>query len=120
MQECPKALNSLKYFCEEAREQHIVAAGSLLGVTLAHTKGFPVGKVQFVALYPLNCLEFLEALDQVRLKEYLESYKDVEPLPPNLHEKLLIYFKEHLFVGGMPEAVAEYKHSQNVSKVRDI
>ena len=120
VQECPNALNSLKYFCEEAKEQHVVAAGSLLGVTLAHTKGFPVGKVQFITLYPLSFLEFLEALDEVRLKDYLENYQDVEPLSPNLHEKLLKYFKEYLFVGGMPEAVAEYKHSQNVSKVREI
>ncbi len=120
VQECPNALNSLKYFCEEAKDQHIAAAGSLLGVTLAHTKGFPVGKVQFITLYPLNFLEFLEALDELKLKEYLESVRKVEPLLPNLHEKLLRYFKEYLFVGGMPEAVAEYKLSQNVSNVREI
>jgi len=61
IQECPNALNSLKYFHENAPEQHIVAAGSLLGVKLAHVKGFPVGKVQFLSLYPLSFLEFLEA-----------------------------------------------------------
>jgi predicted AAA+ superfamily ATPase len=120
IQECPNALNSLKYFCENAPEQHIAAAGSLLGVKLAHVKGFPVGKVQFLALYPLSFLEFLEALKETRLKDFIEEEKDVEPLPPNLHEKLLMHFKEYLFVGGMPEAVAEYIETQNVTKVREI
>ncbi len=120
IQECPNALNSLKYFCENAPEQHIVAAGSLLGVKLAHVKGFPVGKVQFLTLYPLGFLEFLEALKETRLKNFIEEQKNIEPLPPNLHEKLLTYFKEYLFVGGMPEAVAEYIDSQNISKVREI
>ena len=120
IQECPNALNSLKYFCENAPEQHIVAAGSLLGVKLAHVKGFPVGKVQFLSLYPLSFLEFLEASKETRLKNFIEEEKNIEPLPPNLHEKLLVYFKEYLFVGGMPEAVAEYIDSQDVSKVREI
>ncbi len=120
IQECPNALNSLKYFCENAPEQHIVAAGSLLGVKLAHVKGFPVGKVQFQELHPLSFLEFLEALQETRLKDFIEQLDTIEPLPPNLHEKLLMYFKEYLFVGGMPEAVAEYIDSHNVTKVREI
>lgn len=61
VQECPKALNSLKYFCEEANEYHVVAAGSLLGVKMAGEKGFPVGKVNFLSMYPLTFFEFLEA-----------------------------------------------------------
>src|SRR3989344_5191715 len=120
IQECPNALNSLKYFCENTPEQHIIAAGSLLGVKLAHVKGFPVGKVQFLTLYALSFLEFLEALKETRLKSFIEEQRSIEPLPPNLHEKLLMYFKEYLFVGGMPEAVAEYIDSQNVTKVREI
>lgn len=120
IQECPNALNSLKYFCEKSPEQHIVAAGSLLGVKLAHIKGFPVGKVQFLTLYPLNFLEFLEALNESLLKDLLEEQKTIEPLPSNLHEKLLTYLKEYLFVGGMPEAVAEYINSQNILRVREI
>ncbi|MBI5345798.1 MAG: ATP-binding protein [Chlamydiae bacterium] len=121
IQECPNALNSLKYFYEKAPEQHIIAqGGSLLGVKLAHVKGFPVGKVQFLTLYPLSFLEFLEALNENRLKNFIEEQESLEPLPPNLHEKLLAYFKEYLFVGGMPEAVAEYIDSQNVTKVREI
>lgn len=120
VQECPHALNSLKYFCENAPEQHIIAAGSLLGVKLMHVKGFPAGKVQFLTLYPLSFLEFLEAIQEVRLKTFLEEQKTIEPLPANLHEKLLVHFKEYLFVGGMPEAVAEYVDSQSTSKVREI
>jgi predicted AAA+ superfamily ATPase len=120
IQECPNALNSLKYFCETAPEQHIVGAGSLLGVKLAHTKGFPVGKVQFLTLHPLSFFEFLDALQESRLKQFVEEQSQIEPLPPNLHEKLLTRFKEYLFVGGMPEAVAEYASSQNVSTVRQI
>ncbi|OGN62282.1 MAG: hypothetical protein A3F40_02035 [Chlamydiae bacterium RIFCSPHIGHO2_12_FULL_27_8] len=120
IQESPNALNSLKYFCENTPDQHIVAAGSLLGVKPAHVKGFPVGKVQFLKLYPLSFLEFLEALQETRLKDFIEEQKSRDPLPPNLHEKLMTYFKEYLFVGGMPEAVAEYIDSQNVSKVREI
>lgn len=120
VQECPNALNSLKYFCETTPEQHIIAAGSLLGVKLAHVKGFPVGKVQFLTLYPLSFLEFLTALQEIRLKDFIDQQKTIEPLPPNLHEKLLMRFKEYLFVGGMPEAVAEYISSQNITKVRAI
>ncbi|MBM3199163.1 MAG: ATP-binding protein, partial [Chlamydiae bacterium] len=120
IQECPNALNSLKYFCENAPEQHVAAAGSLLGVKLAHVKGFPVGKVQFLSLHPLSFLEFLEALKEGRLRNFIDELRDVESLPPNLHEKLLMCFKEYLFVGGMPEAVAEYLNSQNFFKVREI
>jgi hypothetical protein len=120
IQECPKALNSLKYFCENAPEQHVVAAGSLLGVKLANEKGFPVGKVQFLTLYPLSFLEFLEALEKERLTEFFIELKKIEPLPENIHEKLLRYFKEYLYIGGMPEAVSEYLNSQDFSKVREI
>lgn len=120
VQECPNALNSLKYFCEDAPDQHIVAAGSLLGVKLVHVKGFPVGKVQFLTLYPLCFLEFLEAMNEIRLAEYVEELQKIEPIPPNLHEKLLSLFKEYLFVGGMPEAVAEYVDTKQLIKVREI
>jgi predicted AAA+ superfamily ATPase len=120
VQECPNALNSLKYFCEKTPEQHIIAAGSLLGVKLAHTKGFPVGKVQFLTLYPLSFLEFLEAIQEDKLKKFVDELDSVTPLPPNLHEKLLGHFREYLFVGGMPEAVVEYIDSRNLSKVREI
>ncbi len=120
IQECPSALNSLKYFYESAKEYHIVAAGSLLGVKLSHTKGFPVGKVQFLTMYPLSFFEFLVAMQETRLIEFLNNLSVPDPLPPNIHDKLLERFKEYLYVGGMPEAVLEYSKSQNLTKVREI
>jgi predicted AAA+ superfamily ATPase len=65
-------------------------------------------------------VEFLAAIQEDKLKEYIEDIRVIDPLPPNLHEKILMYFKEYLFVGGMPEAVAEYISTQNVSRVREI
>jgi predicted AAA+ superfamily ATPase len=120
VQECPNALNSLKYFCEKAREYCIAAAGSLLGVTLSHTKGFPVGKVDFLELYPLSFFEFLEAIDEHDLKQYLCELIQANPLPENLHEKLHLYFKTYLFIGGMPEVVASFSKERDYQKVRDL
>lgn len=120
VQECPNALNSLKYFCENAPEQHLVAAGSLLGVKLAHTKGFPVGKVNFLELYPLSFQEYLEGLGETKLKTFIETISSLDSLPVNLHEKLLQIFKEYLYIGGMPEAIAVYLETRDFSKVREI
>jgi len=120
VQQCPKALNSLKYFCENAPQYHIAAAGSLLGVKLNHTEGFPVGKVQFLTLHPLSFFEFLESLGEQRLLEFISEIKDPTPLPSILHDKLLSRFKEYMLVGGMPEAVLEFSKSQDFQKVREI
>ena len=120
VQECPKALNSLKYFCEEANEYHVAAAGSLLGVKTERAKGFPVGKVNFLHLYPLSFFEFLSALGQEKLRAFLEEYHGHEPLPASIHETLSQLLKRYLFVGGMPEAVAEYAKTENVNAVREI
>lgn len=120
VQECPNALNSLKYFCEEAREYHLAAAGSLLGVKTVHTKGFPVGKVNFLNMFPLTFFEFLNAMDEPGLRDYLKAYMGFESLPTPIHEKLINYFKEYLFVGGMPEAVATYIDTKDYTKVRDV
>ena len=120
IQECPKALNSLKYFCEEANDYHIVAAGSLLGVKIARAKGFPVGKVNFLSMYPLTFFEFLSALGQEQTRQYLEDYKTYDPIPNPLHEKLTQLLKMYFFVGGMPEAAAEYAKSEKLNVVREI
>src|SRR3990167_10433141 len=105
IQECPDALNSLKYFNEEANKYHVCGAGSLLGVKLAHTQGFPVGKVHFEILYPLNFIEFLNALEQTKLSDYLESLTLKDTISEPIHEKILQYLKYYLFIGGMPEAI---------------
>lgn len=120
IQECPRALNSLKYFCEEANQFHIVAAGSLLGLKTAGEKGFPVGKVNFLHLYPLTFFEFLSAVGEEKTRIFLEKLKDCEPLPSPLHEKLLQILRTYFFVGGMPEVVAEYAKNQSVKIVREI
>jgi hypothetical protein len=120
IQECPKALNSLKYFCEEANEYHVVAAGSLLGVKTAREKGFPVGKVNFLHIYPLTFFEFLSAVGQEKTRLFLEEYPNYEPIPNPMHEKLIQFLKIYFFVGGMPEAVAEYSRTEKLNAVREI
>ncbi len=120
IQECPKALNSLKYFCEEANDFHVVSAGSLLGVKTAGEKGFPVGKVNFLHLYPLTFFEFLTAMGQEKTRLFLEEYHTFEPIPNPLHEKLIELLKIYFFVGGMPEAVAEYAKNEKLNVVREI
>ena len=75
IQACPNALTSLKYFAEKAGEYHVAAAGSLLGVKLGKPASFPVGKVNFLDLYPLSFCEFLDALDKSRLREHIDSVR---------------------------------------------
>lgn len=118
VQECPEALNSLKYFNESANGYHICAAGSLLGVTLASSKGFPVGKVDFLHLYPLCFYEFLQAKDEEILCEFLQQMQVTTSLPLILHEKLLRLFKEYLYIGGMPEVVREYIQTGDFERAR--
>ena|SRR3990167_2752747 len=119
IQACPNALVSLKYFCENAAEYSVCAAGSLLGVTLMHTKGFPVGKVNFLHLYPLCFSEFLEAINESELKNYIQTIEKIEPLPEILHEKLIHYFKYYLYIGGMPASVMQYIQTENFDLVRE-
>lgn len=120
IQNCPKALNSLKYFFEEANEYHVAAAGSLLGVKMAGGKGFPVGKVNFIHLYPLTFFEFLSALGQEQTRRYLEEYQNFEPIPNPIHEKLIQFLKLYFFIGGMPEAVVEYVKNEKLNGVREV
>lgn len=120
IQECPKALNSLKYFCEETPEYHIASAGSLLGVKISEEKGFPVGKVNFLHMFPLTFFEFLTALNQEKTRAFLEEQKSYQPIPQPLHEKLLELLKIYFFVGGMPESIVEYLKTENFSIVREV
>lgn len=120
IQECPNALSSLKYFNEKANEYHVIGAGSLLGVKLANTQGFPVGKVQFQTLYPLNFMEYLNALNEIRLEEYLTSLVLGDTIALPIHEKLLARLREYFFVGGMPEAVVRYRETEDFNAVREV
>lgn len=117
IQEAPRGLHSLKYFQEEAPEYHVMAAGSLLGITLTHGESFPVGKVDMLHLYPLDFEEFLEA-DDSNLADVLRKgdWKMVELFSEKLKDKLRQYY----FVGGMPEAVSRFVANHDQKEVRTI
>jgi uncharacterized protein len=114
----PAALTSLKYFCEEASEYAIIAAGSLLGVSLQQGTGFPVGKVDTLDLYPMSFTEFLEALGEHQLVAMLES-RDWE-LITAFKSKYSDWLRNYYFVGGMPEAVAVFSERRAYSEVRQV
>jgi len=118
VQAVPKALTSLKYFSENAPQYHIIAAGSLLGVALHENTSFPVGKVEFMDLYPLSFSEFLCAVSHERYAEILES-GDTD-LIGTLKPELIDLLRKYMLVGGMPEAVAEYAQSKDHVVVREI
>lgn len=119
IQECPNALNSLKYFQEEANEYHIVSAGSLLGIRLFHTS-FPVGKVDFLDMYPMTFTEFLKADDAENLVNYLESIKTIENIPDILFDRLTEKMKVYFIIGGMPEVVSSWTKYKDIEKVNKI
>lgn len=118
IQECQEALNSLKYFCEKKNEYHIATAGSLLGVKLI--KGFPVGKVNFLNLAPLNFFEFLNALGENPLRNMLEELSEPTAIPTLFHEKLIDLLKYYFIIGGMPEVVKTYLDTENLENVRKV
>lgn len=120
IQESAEALNSLKYFQEQANEFHVVAAGSLLGIKLTQIKGFPVGKVNFYDLYPLCFFEFLAAIGKTKLRDYLLELKETQPLPEPIHQELTELLKKYMFIGGMPEAVADYVNNTSIINIRKI
>ncbi len=110
IQYCERALTSLKYFCEDAPEYHIIAAGSLLGVALKREKySFPVGKVDLLHMYPLDMEEFLWAMGREALAEEIHAcFKENKPLPAMLHEAAIGLYKEYLIIGGMPAVINVY------------
>ena len=119
IQECPNALNSLKYFCEEANDYHIVCAGSLLGIRLSKTS-FPVGKVEFLNMYPMTFSEFLIAIDKENLVEFMKSLKEVKEIPKIFEDELIEKLKTYFIVGGMPEVVYSWANDKDISKVNKI
>ena len=118
VQEIPSALSSLKYFYENANEYHVVAAGSLLGVALHQGTSFPVGKVEFLDLYPLNFKEFLIALGEEELVKLVDSNDFL--LISAFSNKLKDYLKQYYFIGGMPAVVTSYIQEKDFKKVRNI
>lgn len=118
IQEAEGAITSLKYFCENAPQYHIIAAGSLLGVALHNHTSFPVGKVEFLELTPLNFTEFLLALNQQALLNLLKSRDWI--LIKSFKEKFIQLLREYYYIGGMPEAVLSYSLLGNFKEVRAI
>lgn len=118
VQEVPRALASLKYFCENAPQYHIVCAGSLLGIALHQGTSFPVGKVDFLKLYPLSFSEFLMATGNERFAELLKK-QDYEMIT-SFKQKYIDALKHYYFVGGMPEAVQSFAESKDFNEVRAI
>lgn len=118
LQEAPRGLHSLKYFCEKAPEYHVMAAGSLLGVTLSQEESFPVGKVDMYRLYPMDFEEFMDAVGEERLCDVLRSHDHhFEEIFSVKLEELL---RRYLFTGGMPEVVETYVTTNNPIAVRKI
>ena len=115
VQACPEALTSLKYFCEEANQYHIIALGSLLGVAVNRGENsFPVGKVRFLDMYPMDFEEYLLACGEGFLLEKIHScFESFSPIEDAFHEKALNLYKEYLFTGGMPRVVDEFIRNHN-------
>ena len=118
IQEVPKALSSLKYFCENAPEYHIVCAGSLLGIALHQGTSFPVGKVDFLKLYPLSFKEFLIATGNERFADLLDK-QDYQMIT-SFKQKYIDALKTYYFVGGMPEVVQNFVLNKDYNEVRSI
>lgn len=118
VQEVPEALTSLKYFCEDANEYHIVVAGSLLGVKMHYGTGFPVGKVNKIRMYPMSFLEFLMASKNEELVNQIKTHRWNEL--SLLSDKLIDLLRQYYYVGGMPEVVSEYFETKNLTEVRNI
>lgn len=121
IQECPAALNALKYFKEKADEYHVIAAGSLLGTLLAQPKSYPVGMVNLLDIAPLTFDEFLEALDPA-LFSYYSAIQKEQSIEEIFHRRLLEVYSNYLIIGGMPECVSswiKYKDPARVSRIQD-
>ncbi len=119
IQQCNKALNSLKYFCENAPQYHIIAAGSLLGVSLSQGDSFPVGKVDFLRMYPVTFKEFLHSDDNA-MYEYIMSLSSIEPLPEIVMSRLTDSFRRYQICGGMPAAAMAMIAGERIEDIETI
>ncbi len=118
IQECPQAITSLKYFNENSPEYDIIAAGSLLGVAHHSGTGFPVGKVEFLNLYPLSFIEFMEALGQDQLIELI--YKKDFQMISIFKDKFEFLLKKYCYIGGMPEVVQDFVNNEDFNNARKL
>lgn len=119
IQECPEALNALKYFRENANDYHVIAAGSLLGTLLAQPKSYPVGMVNLLNLYPMTFDEFLDAVDPA-LFAYYDSIEKNQPIEELFHHRLLDAYTYYLIIGGMPECVGSWVRYHDPARIAQI
>ncbi|NOR44656.1 MAG: AAA family ATPase [Candidatus Delongbacteria bacterium] len=121
IQECPKAITSLRYFYEEKPDIHIIGAGSLLEFTLRKENiKMPVGRIQYLYMYPLTFHEFIDALGESKLGSYISSLDNLKNIPNALHDKLNGLVRKYFIIGGMPAVVREYVESGNIIKCQKI
>lgn len=119
VQECPAALNALKYFKEKANEYHVIAAGSLLGTLLAQAKSYPVGMVNLLDIHPLTFDEFLDATDTI-LYTYYQSITKEQQIEEIFHNRLMEAYNHYLIIGGMPECVSSWIKYKDPARVAQI
>ncbi len=120
IQNCGLALTSLKYFQESSEKYNIIAAGSLLGITLSSGNSYPVGKVDFLSLHPLNFREYLTAIGKDSLSEYLSEIQLSQKIEDHFHNKLLKHFNIYSYLGGMPEVLNKYIESNDLDIAREV
>ncbi len=120
VQLCERALTSLKYFCEDAPDYHIIVAGSLLGVAVNRAQfSFPVGKVDIKTLYPMDMEEFMLAMGEKALVERVKTCFETDtPMPSALHDAAMLLYRKYLVIGGMPECVMQYAETKDYILVR--
>lgn len=119
IQECPEALNALKYFKEKANDYHVIAAGSLLGTLLAQPKSYPVGMINLLHLYPLKFDEFLDAVDPV-LYTYYQKITKEQKIEEIFHRRLLDAYHNYLIIGGMPECISSWMNDKDPVRIAQI
>ena len=120
IQSSPETLTSLKYFNEQANHYHIAAAGSLLGIKVGQSAPFPVGKVNFMDLFPFSFGEFIEGIGRTQLRQLLENKTSFDQMEKTFHEELIHLLRLYYFIGGMPEAIRQYTKDGDLNKVQAI
>lgn len=120
IQAAPNVLKSLKYFYEQTPEYHIIAAGSLLGVSIGKEISFPVGKVNFLTMYPMSFTEYLKATGEDLILDEYNNFSKIEHFQDIIHDKLINYLKMYMFLGGMPEVLNDYIKNNDIETAREI
>jgi predicted AAA+ superfamily ATPase len=118
---CPRAVTSLKYFCENQKELHIIAAGSLLGIALKSEQvSFPVGKVDYMQMYPMNFYEFVKACGADNLLEGMQFYRTDQEVPSIYTEPMKRFLQEYFIIGGMPEVVRSWSQNHDIEQAERL